>query len=75
MEELPNIQPTMKCVWNKNKIIPTPSTHVITITLNTSIDIESIKQWLSESLSETLQNISNQTNAEEKLTSIETIKL
>jgi len=57
MEELPNIIPTMKCVWNRNKTIPTTSVNVITITLDTSVDVESIKEWLLSTLTETLQSI------------------
>ena len=75
MEELPNIIPGLKVVWNKHKVIPPTSTHTITITLDTSIDVNSIKSWLLESLSDTLQSISTQTGAEEKLISIETTKL
>ena len=75
MEELPNITPTMKVVWNKHKVIPPTSTYTITINLETSVDVESIKQWLSESLSSMLQSVSHQTNSKEQLLSIETIKL
>ena len=75
MEKLPDIIPTMKCIWNKHKVIPDTSTHTITITVDTSIDVDSIKSWLSESLSSTLQSIAIQTGAEEKLISIETTKI
>lgn len=75
MEELPDTIPTMRCVWNKHKVVPTTSVNVITITLNTSIDVDSIKKWLLETLTETLQSIAIQTGAEEKLISIETSKL
>jgi hypothetical protein len=75
MEKLPNIKPIIKCIWNKHKNIPDTFTHTITITLDTSVDVESIKQWLLESLSESLQSIAIQTGAKETLVSIETTKL
>lgn len=75
MEKLPNIIPTMRCIWNRNKSIPSTSVSVITITLDTSVEVDSIKQWLLETLTETLQSIAIQTGAEEKLISIETQKL
>lgn len=75
MEELPNVIPTMKVVWNKLKTIPPTSVNVITITLDTSVEVESIKQWLLSTLTETLQSIAIQTGAEEKLISIETTKV
>lgn len=74
MEELPNIIPTMRCVWNKHKVVPTTSVSVITITLDTSVEVDSIKKWLLETLTETLQSIAIQTGTEEKLISIETTK-
>ena len=75
MGELPNNIPEMKCVWNKNKIIPPTSNYTISINIETSVDIDSIKQWLSGTLTETFQTIAQQTNAKEELISIETTKL
>lgn len=70
MEELINPEIKMKCIWNKNKIIPDVHSHVITINLQTSVDIESLRQYLSETLSGVLSNIAIQTGAEEKLINI-----
>ena len=64
----------MKCAWNRNKSIPTTSVSVITITLDTSVDVDSIKQWLLSSLTEMLQVVAEQTNAKETLISVETNK-
>lgn len=75
MEELPNIQPTMRCVWNRNKTIPATSVNVITITLDTSVEVGSIKEWLLSSLTDMLQVVATQTGAKEQLISIETTKL
>jgi len=75
MEELPNLIPKMSVVWNKHRVIPPTSTYTITISVETSVDVESIRTWLLEMLGGTLQSIAVQTRAEEKLISIETIKL
>lgn len=72
MERLPNIIPELKVVWNRNKTIPTTSVNVITITLDTSVDVDSIKQWLLSSLTDMLQVVATQTGAKEQLLSIET---
>ena len=74
MVELPDNTPVMKCIWNKHKNIPDTFKHTITIEIETSVDIDSIKQWLSDTISGTLQSISTQTRAKEELISIETTK-
>ena len=74
MEKLLNIILELRVVWNKYKVIPPTLTHTITITLETSVDVESIRLWLLQSLSETLQSIAIQTNANEQVISIETTK-
>ena len=75
MEGQPNYQSMMRVVWNRDKSIPPTSTYTITITLETSIEVESIKLWLLESLGSTMQGIASKTNSTEQLISIETTKL
>ena len=75
MKEIANYIPKLSVIWNRNKSIPTTSVNVITITLDTSVEVGSIKEWLLSTLTETLQSIAIQTGAEEKLISIETTKL
>jgi len=75
MEEQLNYQSMMRVVWNRDESIPPTSTYTITITLETSIEVESIKLWLLESLGSTMQGIASKTNSTEQLISIETTKL
>lgn len=70
MGELINPEIKMKCIWNRNKTIPDIHHHVITINLETSVNIESLRQYLEETLTGVLANIAIQTGAEEKLINI-----
>lgn len=67
---LPMPELTMKCIWNKSKVIPDTHIHNINIQIQTSADIESLKQFLTETLNGVMGNIATQTNADEKLISI-----
>ncbi len=67
---LPVPELTMKCVWNKNKVIPDTHIHTISVKIQTSADITSLKQFLTETLNGIMSNVAAQTNADEKLISI-----
>jgi hypothetical protein len=73
MEELHNTD--LRVVWNRNKAIPPTSKHELTITIETSTNIESIKEWLKDMFSQTLHSIATQTNANEQLINITTKKI
>lgn len=75
MEEQPNYNVELKCVWNRLKTIPDTSIYNIIITIETSVEVESIKSWLLEFIGNSMKNIASQTGANEQLISIETIKL
>ena len=67
MEEL---TASLKCIWNKHKVIPDTKKHVITIEIETSVQIETLVDYLTEVVNGTLATIKQGTHADEKLISI-----
>ena len=70
MAELPKPIEKMKCIWNKNKIVPDTHLYNISINVQTSIDINSLVTYLEDVTRSTLTNIAMETHAKENLINI-----
>ena len=60
----------MKCIWNKSKTIPDTSSYKIELEIQSSINRDSLKDYLSEILTGMLESVKKATGADEKLISI-----